>query len=442
MSVWSGTRLQRPNAPTVFPSLVAIGAAAGIGVLLASKDEETLRAGVILTGLVVTSLVLFWRVSRSDPRGPLLLRLLWASFALKLFAMGFRFWTMLLADAFAYNRAGQRIAAELLSGISPGEIGAYGTPFIRLVTGLVYYVTGVTFYGISILWAWFGLVGLLFFYLAFRTAFPRGHHRLYMLLIFLYPSMLLWTSSLGKDAPMVLFLGMAAYGAARLQHRLEGIGLWWLALGVGGAFMIRPHLTSVFVVAFAASFLIRPIRAGLMGPVLRLGGLGAAAAVAAVLVSAAGGYVGLEEVEPGAVLEYVGEAQEGVARGGSAFERVDPRTPQGFVMAIPTILFRPFPWEAHNLNALIASAEGVGLLALMLYRWRSLRAAFLAIPRNGYLLLLAVYALVFIFFFATIGNFGIIVRQRASMLYPFVLMLIAYLGSEPAGIPRVGRRAG
>ena len=82
--------------------------------------------------------------------------------------------------------------------------------------------------------------------------------------------------------------------------------------------------------------------------------------------------------------EFIEEYEEQSGRGGSAFEQVDPRTPAGAALAIPTVLFRPFPFEAHNLNARIASLEGLALLALMVFRWRSVVAA-LAVPLAGYL---------------------------------------------------------
>jgi hypothetical protein len=46
-------------------------------------------------------------------------------------------------------------------------------------------------------------------------------------------------------------------------------------------------------------------------------------------------------------------------------------------------------------------------------------------------MLLVIYITLFVLFFSAIGNFGIIVRQRASQLFPFVLMLVAYLGTRP-----------
>ncbi|MDR7522355.1 MAG: hypothetical protein QN168_07830, partial [Armatimonadota bacterium] len=168
----------------VAPLLLA--AALAIAVVLVSNDQETLLAGVIVSALVLVSLVLFWSVSRGDPDGRALLGILWMSFALKIGALVFRFHSGLLRDAWAYDSRGRFIAEQLARGVWPEEFGRLGSDVIRVLTGFAYYTFGVTFNGVSVLWLWFGLLGMLFFYLAFSTAFPGGDRRLYMVLVFLY----------------------------------------------------------------------------------------------------------------------------------------------------------------------------------------------------------------------------------------------------------------
>jgi len=406
-----------------------------MGAIVASNDVLIVRASVYLSAITVISMMLFWMMARSDSHGRPLLVFLMISLMLKLTAMAFRFNVGLLADAWQYDDAGVRLAGILASGRWPEEISYGGSDVVRLLTGLVYFVTGETIYGISMLWAWFGLLGMLFFYKAFSTAFPGGNRRLYMALVFLYPSMLLWTSSLGKDALMVMALGMASYGLARLQQRTELVGVWWLGLGTFGMLMIRPHIAAIFAIAAGFSALIRPIRAGLMTPVIRMAGLILFVAVGAFVVQTAAGYIQLEGLAPEDVLGFI-ETEQGLSeQGGSAFQQVSVRNnPLAYLVNVPTILFRPFPWEALRANrstfALIASLEGFGLLLLMLYRRRSVAAALAASPRNSFVLFTVIFAALFIFIFSAIANFGILARQRSTLL-PLVFMWIAYLGSTP-----------
>ncbi len=415
----------RPHSQVLWTLLLLVPLAGVMGVFLGTDDMEVVRAGVILSVLTVVSLLLFWRVSRADPQGSQLLTVILVSFAFKVLMAWFRHAGGLLADAYAYDAGGKGHALMLARGEWPTHLVTLGTSFVKLLVALFYYAAGVSFGGISILWAWFGTIGMLFFHLAFTTAFPQGHRRLYTLMIFLYPSLLLWTSSLGKDALVIMLLGMAAYGVARLQHRFSIVGLWWLVLGLVGVFWIRPHIVVLFLLALGISSLILPIRASFMTPIVRLAGWVVIALTFQFVVATSGYAVFLEE--PEVVLESIGERQWRSLRGGSGFEQVDIRSAAGLAMAVPTILFRPFPWEAHRVTALIASLEGLGLLALMLYRRRSVAAAMSGMFRNSYLLFVSVYILLFIFLFSAFGNFGIIARQRASMFFPFLFMWVAYL---------------
>jgi hypothetical protein len=308
--------------------------------------------------------------------------------------------------------------------------------FVRLLTGIVYFLTGPTFYGISVLWTWFGLIGMLFFYKAFVAAFPEGNRRLYMLLVLLYPSMLLWTSGLGKDALMMMFGGMATYGIARFRRGVDLAGLWWLALGFAGMFAVRPHIGAIFMVALAVS----PLAARTTTPFAKIAGMTVLAAAAVAVAMAGSRSVGLERLDVEEVQGFIGAHQTSTSKGGretgpgesgrSQFSAVDTSSPVGLALLIPTVLFRPYFWEARNMNSLVASLEGMGLLAVMLYRFRSVRAALLGAARDRFLLLTVLYALMFIFLFSAINNFGIIARQRVQ-IYPFVLMWIAYLASRP-----------
>ncbi len=429
MSTLAANRSQIQRLAIVVP--VGIALAWLFGTLLATKDMETLRAGVILTVLVFLSLIIFWLAARSEPDGRLLFAVLFLSFAFKLVALYFRFYTGLFADAYVYNNVGQDMADQMAEGRWPMVPHLSGTFFVRILTGIVYLLIGHTFSGISILWAWFGLLGMLLFYKAFTTAFPDGNRRLYMLLVMLYPSMLLWTSALGKDALMMLLSGMAVYGLVRLRRRVDMVGVICLPLGLAGMLAVRPHMAAIFTLALAISMITQPIGAGRMTPFIKILGLIVMLGVALGVAVTASRLVGVERLELEEVEQFIGERQVGTGeRGGSAFTPIDTGSPLGLALLIPTVLFRPFPFEVHNFNALLASLEGLGLLALVVYRIRSVGTAIVGALRNNYPLFIVVFALEFVYIFSAIANFGIIARQRVQV-YPFIFMLIAYLSASP-----------
>ena len=411
-----------------------VGLAWVLGEFVGSTEGYIMQAVVIVGLLGMLSLVIFWLAARSDPEGPTLFAVLFVSFALKLTAAYYRSVSGLFADAYAYYHAGRGIAAQLAGGEWP-ELSSYtGTNLMRLAAGVALFGAGDTFLGVTFLWAWFALIGMLLFYKAFVTAFPEGNRRLYLFLVLLYPSLLLWTGSLGKDAPMMFFGGMAAYGLARSRRALGIGGLALLVAGIAGMFALRPHMGAALTVAVGASFVIHPVRAGAMTPAVRLTTLVAFGAVAIVVAIIGSRLVGLESLELGDIQAFIGGRQGGGQRhllgvgeaGASAFTPVDTRSPLGLAILIPTVLFRPFPWEVHNQNALITSLEGLGLMALIVYRFRSVRAAILGAAQNPFLLTSVLYALMVIYVFSALANFGLIARQRVQ-IFPYVFMWIAYL---------------
>jgi hypothetical protein len=111
-------------------------------------------------------------------------------------------------------------------------------------------------------------------------------------------------------------------------------------------------------------------------------------------------------------------------QGGSSFTPVPLDSVFGVPMAILTVLFRPFPWEASNAQLLLQSLEGMFLLVLAVRAWPRLRNLLKLMRTNSYIVFAVVYASAFIVAFSGFGNFGILARQRVLML-PFFLVLLA-----------------
>ena len=79
---------------------------------------------------------------------------------------------------------------------------------------------------------------------------------------------------------------------------------------------------------------------------------------------------GLESLDPQAVSDYVDLRQFQTLKGGSQFVPPSPTDPSAIPMVIATVLFRPFPWEAHSAFALIQASDGLILLALGIWKLR------------------------------------------------------------------------
>ena len=110
--------------------------------------------------------------------------------------------------------------------------------------------------------------------------------------------------------------------------------------------------------------------------------------------------------------------------GGSNFNATPVGDPSWLPMGLLTVLFRPFPWEAGSALVLFQSMESILLAALVAIRIRPLLGNIMFAAKNP----LIVYAIVFvglnIIVLSTLGNFGLLSRQRV-LIFPFIFILVA-----------------
>ncbi|MET0578833.1 MAG: hypothetical protein ABW122_09250, partial [Ilumatobacteraceae bacterium] len=423
-----------------------IAAVAYIVVLVWSMSHisyDIWGAMVIGPVLVLVSIPILERAGRADP-GRRTTRLLFCAFFAKMIGTLLRYAVTFevyggRADAGGYHGSGSRLAAAFWDGnwdrVVHDEVPELiGTEFVRLTTGLMYIVTGPTKLGGFLLYGWLGFWGVFLFYRAFRIAVPGGDHWRYGLLVFFLPSLLYWPSSIGKESWMLFTLGIVAYGASLvLTYRPHGYLV--LVVGLAGTAAVRPHI-SLF--AFGALFLAlvlrrrswRDSRLGLLG---RIVGLAAMIGIGAVVVTTAASFFNV-----GDVTELSGDSVDTVldrttdqsSTGGSEFESTRLTSPAEYPSALVSVLFRPFPWEAGNAQALAASAEGFVLLLVSIGSWRRIVRVPRAVVQIPYVAFAVSYTLMFVFAFSAVNNFGILSRQRTQVLPLFLVVLAIPLANE------------
>ncbi len=330
------------------------------------------------------------------------------------------------ADAMGYMRSGAIIAQHIWR-LEFNQVVPYlqwGTDFLEFFTGIIYTIIGPTRIGGYFVYAFLAFIGSYFFYRSFRIAFPQGNERLYAILIFFFPSILLWSNGIGKDSLIFLCISLFIYGSALLtRNQLQG--LFPLVLGFLGVMWIRPHIATLLAIALLLSFLVRGRGKGAIRPTTFFVGFLVAGVLAWFLLPRLMDFLGLAGLSAEELLSLF-QAQQGVSfRGGAAFQAMDISNPLAFPMTLITILFRPFPWEAHNFQAVVQSLEGLIFIGLVLWRIKSLSRAVASSISNAYLRFILVYIIAFTIAFISVQNFGIIVRQR-TMLLPFFFMLISY----------------
>ena len=342
------------------------------------------------------------------------------------------------ADASTYHDAGV-ILAPLFRHGHYGQLGHIsGTRFMEILTGQIYVATGPTRLGGFMVFSWLAFLGSYLFYRAFRVAYPDGDGRRYALLVFFFPTLLYWPSSIGKEAFMMLVLGAAALGAAQLiAGRFRG--LVWLGLGIWGAAVVRPHMGLIVGAGLAVAAPIALLGRGNSGDGRRRSRLGGAVIVLALLlagstlIGVAENFLGLQSLNAESAQEKLDSVTQQTAQGGSTFKTLSPNNPVGFVVDGVTVLFRPFPIEAHNAQAALAGLEGVALLVVFC---RGLRRRLTRLPREllrrPYAAFALVYTFAFIYAFSSIVNFGILARERAQLL-PFLFVVLCIPSGDRDG---------
>lgn len=332
------------------------------------------------------------------------------------------------SDAVGYHGAGMRWMEQIRSGeLDSGGQPLTGTNFVELVTGVVYTVTGPSLLGGFLVFSWLGFWGLFLFYRAFTIAVPEGNKRTYARLLFFLPSLLFWPSSVGKEAWMMLTLGMASFGAATILKGRTLRGLVPFGGGLWLAAQVRPHMAGLLALSAAGAALVRRSRRAPhpFGPFAKLLSVSGLAVVALVIAIRAERYLVQSRVDTrSGVAGVLAEVNRRTAQGGSEFSPTVVRSPLDTPLAVFTVLFRPLPVEAHSPQVAVSAAETSFLLAMALARWRWILRAVQRSLRSPYLALALGSVVLTSVALSAVANFGILARERVQVL-PYVLALLS-----------------
>ncbi len=338
-------------------------------------------------------------------------------------------------DSAAYLEAGQVIAEHFrsldFSIIGSGYWGEkeWGTQVIRYITGLVTTFIGPTVRGAFLVFSLAAFAGLVCTVVAFaRSSNAFGSMRHAAVLLFFWPTLWFWPSSVGKEAILLLAIGLVTLGYVGMSDRIRWVPL---AAGLLLAMVIRPHVAGVLAISLCiAEWTSR----GLTGP--RLAQTVLTSAFAMFLLVNSLSLLGLENADMGTIEGFVQDTAARTRQGGSAFEQSSGSLVESIPMAFVNMLCRPFITEATSPMALASSLEMMALWGLMLRNrrslwsvlrdWRTNRIARFAIPFTLlYIVMIGV----------TFQNFGIIARQRALAM-PLLLLTFVAVPSVRMRVPQ------
>jgi hypothetical protein len=417
---------------------------------LAQTEDQVVTDGIaIFEGLLIAALVMFAAtfvgraVATKEDRDWLPTMIMWAALAKVIGGFG-RYWMVTVlyqtGDSYTYHMWGN-IFAQVWRGMAvPVSTSSQpGTAFTQIVTGFIYAPYAPKMLGGFIIFSTLAFIGQLLFFLAGRHWLKGYQLKMYGLAVFFAPSMLFWPSSIGKDALMVFFLGIASYGASRLLKFYQFSSLLLIAPGLYLAASIRSHVAAVLGIAIAlAALLGKPPKKYQGSPkrgIMILACLAGAALALATFSSTFGvtvdGGGGTTDPE-----QFLSDVSDQTATGGSEVSGGAVGSPAQLPGAIIKVLFRPLIYEAGNAQALLSALEGTTVLAITIWNLPAMWRNKGRLREKPYLMMAFFYTGGFIIGFSAILNLGLLARQRVQVL-PLFFILIAGLAWDET---KKGRR--
>ena len=235
------------------------------------------------------------------------------------------------------------------------------------------------------------------------------------------PSFVLFSTLYGKDSWAILGLALVCYGYSAWLRRRIAVALATMVFGLVLLGSIRPHIAGIIAVCPFVATLFSRSRNRWLG--LLVFGIFVIAGVMVVSKFVVGGAE--DFVESGWELtEHVDQVN---SVGGSVVDIGQVSDVGGLIASLPAgllrVFVRPFLWEAHNIQALIASLENLFLLALLFRPFRFGLRGISEARRNPYSLFSFVMCVGLLIFLTRLPNLGLIARQRAMFL-PFYFAVV------------------
>lgn len=270
----------------------------------------------------------------------------------------------------------------------------------------------------------FAMIGLVAVYLFYQAAviFLRQDRVVVLYVLGLFPSIIFWSSIIGKD-PVVL-LGVALYsnGVVRWCRKPQYGALVVLCAGIIIATIVRPWMGFLLIAPLVV--LLNVVRHTPQSKVMIALAATVALVIAATLFRK---FVGIGTVQD--FLEYVNSLKESMVLGGSAWgSDIEFTTVGDLIRFLPvgifTAMFRPLIGEVTNIFGVLAGLENMVLLVLVVVatsraQWRDLRHPVIVWA----LLLITMWAVIYAF--VSSFNLGAAVRFRLQVM-PLVVCLLMY----------------
>jgi hypothetical protein len=445
------------TAPRSGVGYFVLGALLLVATAIASQLGGT-GQGVVLVPLagVLLAVAAGRRIVRRHPDEPWVLSWLVVGTLAKIAACYAHYYSVTVTyggDALTYDNSGKQFAnAWLHGGAAPVLDNLRQTNFLRWFTGVVYYLFGANLLSGTFVYGLLGIIGSYFWYRATVDSVPIVNKKLYLGFVLFVPSIVFWPAVISKEALMQLGLGVVALGAAYVLRQQFFKGLLIAFPGAWLVWAVRPHLLALATIAAAFAYFAGRVRKrGKKNGILsRPIGIIIVALLVVFTVGQAASLLGLKSISASGIQSELDQNTARSGGGGSQFNNGgNSLNPIYLPRDATTVLIRPFPWEAGSGSELVAGLEGAAIAALLILRLRSLRISLARSREVPFLMFCWVFTGLYVVAFASVANFGTLVRER-SLVLPAVFALAAVdpvlarrrARVEPAAPQRAGAPAG
>jgi hypothetical protein len=210
-------------------------------------------------------------------------------------------------------------------------------------------------------------------------------------------------------------------------------GIAYFAFGSLVTGLVRPHITFLIIVSAAVGTTLASRRVSTVSLGRRVVTLGIVGVALVVIVP-----VALQLIDPSGTRSFVDAATErtefyadfyGEARsteaGQSTFATSTVKSPLDVPRAVVTVLFRPFPWEVRSFTQALAALEAIVLGFASVWAGWSVFTGRAKFNRTPLTMTALTYVGLFSVAFVSLGNFGLLVRQRMQVVGFLLLVLFS-----------------
>ena len=379
------------------------------------------------------------RIVKAEGGDPWLAKALTVCLVLHLLAAPLQIWAVNhlyggIADYTRYIYKGAPLAGGFRHfdfSLPPGFGGIVDNGSVSIVAAVLFALVGINQAAAFLIMSFLSFIGITCFYRAFTLTFSGAGKRRYGYLIFFLPSLIFWTADVSKEAIMLFLLGLLTYGCAQILARRGGFSAWLLIVAsCAGSVFIRPNEMLLVLGAFTIAMIFRPTSpAAKFEPARRTTTLVLLSVMVAVVMSLTlhflpglHGSVNLSQINKNNQGPGSGFGSSGVSYSGN---------PLYYPKDVYVVLFDPLPFNAHSSGEKFQALQNTVLLGVLIASLRNLRILPRAAFARPYLIMCVVYVVSFCYFFAALGNLGLIARE-ATVMVPLYLV--------PLCIPRGPRR--